>query len=161
MKTIKDEYIYDAYGNMTLGVESYWDETTSQNYFLQKSNYTYDVNGNITSVVHYNWDKNTSQWDAMSNLTYYYSELVPTSVPGISERNISVYPNPAREYIVFDLSNVSGSAIVELFDMEGKKVLDQKLPESRQISVSNLRKGLYLYRLSDRGNIYKGKIGVE
>ena len=96
-----------------------------------------------------------------SQLIYYYSELNPTAVPGISERKISVYPNPANDYVVFDLPNIYESATVELFDIQGKKVLEQKLPENRQISVSNLHKGLYMYKLNNKGVIYTGKLIIE
>jgi hypothetical protein len=74
---------------------------------------------------------------------------------------LNVYPNPAKEYIVFDITNISNSAIVELFDNQGKKVLEQKLSVTGQIFISNLAKGLYLYRINNNGTIYKGKIIID
>jgi Leucine-rich repeat (LRR) protein len=75
--------------------------------------------------------------------------------------NISVYPNPATAFFTFDLKNISESAMVELFDLQGKKVLEQKLSENKQISVSNLPKGLYMYKINNGGKLYTGKIAVE
>jgi hypothetical protein len=71
---------------------------------------------------------------------------------------MNVYPNPASEYIVFDVTNISESATVELFDNQGKKVLEEKLPVTGQISISHLAKGYYLYRINNSGIVYKGKI---
>jgi hypothetical protein len=64
-------------------------------------------------------------------------------------------------YVVFDLTRDSETAFVELYNEEGNMVLEQKLPANRQISVSTLSKGLYLYRLRVRDTIYKGKLSVE
>jgi hypothetical protein len=93
---------------------------------------------------------------------YFTTDCTATSLNSdkVNSR-INIYPNPAKEYMVFDITNISSSATVELFDIQGKKVLEQKLPENRQVSVSSLPKGLYLYRLNDRDNIYKGKITLE
>ncbi len=155
----KRGFTFDSNGNMTSD-SSYWDEINGGNYW-SKSEHTYDDDGNLTFSVNYRWNETTSQWDTYSQDTYYYSELVPTPVSGISEEKIRVYPNPASEYVVFALPDISESATVELFDIQGKKVLEQKLSENRQISVHNLRKGLYLFKLSDSGNIYQGKITIE
>jgi hypothetical protein len=70
-------------------------------------------------------------------------------------------PNPAKEFIIFDLENISSSAKVELFDLQGKKVMEQKLSEIKEMSVSNLHRGLYLYRLCEGKNMYIGKITIE
>jgi len=191
MLLYKGEFQYDINGNMTLGFDSYWNDSTKQWYIDQKYEYTYDangnmtslntytvgttsqyenyfkyentynVNGNITSQIYYNWYESINQWVTGNNKTFYYSEHNTTLVPMTPEREVSVYPNPASEYILFDLTAISESAIVELFDLQGKKVLEQKLSENKRISVNNLRKGLYLYRLNDSGYIYKGKILVE
>jgi photosystem II stability/assembly factor-like uncharacterized protein len=77
------------------------------------------------------------------------------------ESTISVYPNPAKDFVVFDLPNGSESATVELYDIQGKKVIQQKLTETKQISVGHLPRGLYLYRLTDSKKFYAGKLVVE
>jgi hypothetical protein len=69
--------------------------------------------------------------------------------------------DPAKEYIIFDLTNISSSAMVELFDLQGKKVLERKLTDNKQVSVSNLPKGMYIYKLNNRDIIYTGKLIIE
>jgi hypothetical protein len=186
----KGEFTFDNLGYITLGIDSYWDYSTGWN-IDQKNEYTYDdkanlistnaytldqtsqyenffkyeyaynLFGNMTSYIYYLWNESTDQWIANSKGTNYYSEYNTTLVPVIPEREIKVYPNPASEYVLFDLPDISESATVELYDIQGKMVLEQRLSHNKQISVSNLGEGMYLYRLNDRGNTYKGKIFVE
>ena len=187
----KREYFYDANGNKILEIYSYWEESledwvagaitesdfdANNNMTLEMSynwngstftwegyknnEYTYDFDGNKTLWIEYEWDKLTSLWVLKYKVTYYYSRII-TSVPNIFENQIYVYPNPAKDYIIFDLSNISSSAIIEFFDMQGKKVLQQKLYDNKQITISGLPKGLYMYKLNNGGNIYTGKLIIE
>jgi len=157
----KEEYTYDAKGNNTSYSSYNWDETDSLWVCDQKREFTYDANGNRTLFIFYLWDEFTSQMVVNSRTTYYYSEHNITFVPKIPENHISVYPNPASEYIVFEVTNISEPALVEIFDNQGKKVLQQKLSENKHISVGKLPKGLYMYKLNNSGNIYTGKVIVK
>lgn len=86
-----------------------------------------------------------------------------TEIPGDNRelKTIDVHPNPAGDYIMFDITNISSYARVELYNLQGKKVLEQRLSDSKRVQISRLSKGLYLYRLHDGGNTYGGKIAVE
>jgi hypothetical protein len=156
----KDEYTYDANGNITLIIEYEYDADLSQWFNISKFETTYDAYGDI-NTVNYSWNRTTNEWDAYYETTVYYPQHDITGVRVIPQSKISVYPNPASGYVIFDGINVSSSAKVEVFDMEGKKVLEQKIPENRQINVGSLHKGQYLYRLQDNGKINAGKIVVE
>lgn len=155
----KYEYTYDDNRDNILSIYYEWDVTESLWVNYYKEQYTYDENGNILSYASHEWSG--SQWDAYDKETFYYSGQVPTLNPDIAENHISVYPNPAYEYVIFDLEKASESATVELFSVDGKKVLEQKLSENRQISVSSLPKGLYMYKVSNSGNSYTGKLLIE
>jgi hypothetical protein len=161
IRASKEEPTYDANGNITLYIGYTWHEYTDQwtNSFTEE--YTYDSNENMVLYIGYNWDENTSQWIAFEKTTFYFSEHNITLNPKIPEKEISVYPNPAEEFVVFDVPDISTSATIELFNVDGKKVLEQKLSENKQISVNNLGKGLYLFKLHDIENIYVGKITIK
>jgi hypothetical protein len=146
---------------MTSGNWYSWQEISKQWGEASKVEYTYDADGNIALNNWYNWDENISQWVISNKETYYYSERNINALLSIPAKYVIVYPNPATDIIVFDLTNISESAKVEVFDIQGKKVLEQKLSENKQISISNLPKGLYLFRLHDIENIYIGKITLE
>jgi len=153
----KMEYTY-ADGKMTLYTISSW--TGGQWVTLLKSEFTYGVRGglNYTITTAYMWV--VDQWVGNSRSTSWYSAQT-SGINEFPERSIWVYPNPAKEYIVFDLSDISGSPVVEIFDIQGKKVLEQRLSGSMQISVSKLSEGLYTYRLVNNGIIRTGKLIIE
>lgn len=154
----KYEFTYDAPGiSAMIGFD--WDETTSEWVKSFKDEYTSDELGNILSYAGHVWYD--SQWIAYDKETYYYSGQVPTLTPDILENHIRVYPNPATEYVVFDLTKVSESATVELFGVDGKKMFEQKLSVNKQILVSNLPKGLYTYKVNNNGSRYTGKLLVK
>lgn len=159
--SMKYEQTSYAKGNNTLTTHKWyqWDKNTNQWVYHSKSEYTYDVNGTNILFIYYQWDKTNSRWIFNTKSTSYYSEH--SSLPEISEQFINVYPNPATEYIVFDIINISDSAIVEIFDNQGKKVLEKKLSSTGEISIRNMGKGLYLYRLNNSGNVYTGRIIIE
>jgi hypothetical protein len=182
----KWEYTYDTSGNQTLSLSYGWDgsqwvfsgktESTysggkltvysvfnwigNQWFGLLKNEITYGVsNGlNYTVTIGSGWVIN--QWVKKSRSTSWYS-VQSTGINNLSEKTISVYPNPAREFIVFDLADISGSAIAEVFDIQGKMVLEQRLYGNRKMSVSNLSRGLYMYKVFNGGNIYTGKLIIE
>ncbi len=55
---------------------------------------------------------------------------------------LKLYPNPASEHLIVEYAANSKLAFIEVFDLLGKKVLEQKLTEQR-IDISSLNKGLY------------------
>jgi hypothetical protein len=111
--------------------------------------------------IRFEWDKTTSQWIDSRKESYFYSEHNVTFIPKTKEKEINVYPNPAKEFFVFDIPNIPEPALTEIFDNQGSKVIEQDVSENRQINVSQLVKGLYLFRLNYNGKILTGKIVVE
>jgi len=159
----KTELNLNANGEMTMYSMYSWDENTNKWIGFMKTTTTF---GSTSGGIKYSistshlWDEDANNWIVASRSTSYYSNQTNLA-DEISVTNMRVYPNPAREFIVFDFANFSEIALVEIFDIQGKKVLEQKLSANMQISVSNLQKGLYLYRLNSAGNIYSGKIMKE
>lgn len=161
VESTKNEYTNDENGNIILSFGYDWDATTSQWVGVEKIEFDFDANGNMISYIGYEWDADNSEWIFLFRESYYYSEHVITLLPNISKNHLSVYPNPAREYVVFDLEKVTESATVELFGVDGKKVLEQNLAVNKQVSVSSLPKGLYMYKVNSSGNRYTGKLLVK
>jgi hypothetical protein len=182
----KSEYTFDVDGNQTLSITSTWsgsawvNSSKTENTYISgkltmnsvsnwsgsqwagilKNEYTYGTsNGlNYEVTISYFWVIN--QWVSMGRSTSWYSGG-SSDISNLSKKNIKIYPNPAKEFIVVDLANISESAIAEIFDIQGKKVLEQRLSDNQQISVSGLRKGLYIYKLYNNGIIYTGKLLIE
>jgi hypothetical protein len=154
----KEEYSWDAAGDLIINTFS-WDQYNSQWINETTKQFTSDADGNILSWV--NHGRSNDQWLPIDSLAYYYSGEIPTLGSDIHDNQISVYPNPASNYVVFDLARVSESATVELFGMDGKKVLEQKLSLNKQVSVSTLTKGLYMYKVNNGERRYTGKLLVK
>jgi Secretion system C-terminal sorting domain len=63
--------------------------------------------------------------------------------------DISVYPNPATEFIqVRDQSATAGN--IAIFNLTGRKVRSFEYSEGQQYLVADLPKGMYLVQISDR-----------
>lgn len=86
---------------------------------------------------------------------------VVVNVVGIEELNatelgVSVFPNPAKDVFVvsFD-THVEGNVGVELIDMQGRAVLQQRsiLNDNIKLDVSNMQPGMYLLRLNTESGI--------
>lgn len=155
----KTEFIFNVDGKVATLTFYIWNE--GQWVGFLKSETIYGILPNNVSYITstgYTW---TTDWTPASRLTYYYSSGTTSIIDRTYEKDVRIYPNPAKEFIVFDLNNISESAIAEIFDIQGKKVLEQRLSGDRKVVVSYLRKGLYLYKLYNSGTIYSGKFLIE
>ncbi len=73
-----------------------------------------------------------------------------TSLPDFltSSPRISIYPNPATDYInIVTENDYSGEYVVDIFSFDGKKVLSTKIGSTEKISISSFPKGVYLARI--------------
>jgi hypothetical protein len=137
-----------------------WDSSASQWVNNKKEEYTYDLayladdlilpdwlndfsHNKITGDAMYQYDD--SNWQDNSVVTLYYSEDVTTSVSE-SKINYAVYPNPATKFVTFDISELTIDSKVDIFTVQGKKMLSQLL-NNNTVDTSNMPKGIYLYQL--------------
>ncbi len=123
---------------------------------------SFTINGNQTTLEWITNYKNEFQgWDISFT----------TSGVGINTNdkiaNILVYPNPASEILYISLnSEYCDELICEIFTIEGKKVLSDKIETSngvtsKALNINNLSKGIYLLKLTDKnGENYKQKITI-
>ena len=71
---------------------------------------------------------------------------------------LRVYPNPAKDYVVFEF-DVKSSTEIKIYDAFGREV--SCLPVSRKKTVwktKNLRSGLYYYKTKINGKALSGKV---
>jgi hypothetical protein len=185
--TNKSKSFYDESGVDTLTCQYNWSAESNDWMITQKNVPEYYMNGEDSVVSVYGWnsvenqwagsfrfemlyetDKSfvnqymwlDGQWQFFSKITTYYSEYLPSGISNPVEET-GVYPNPAREFIVIDMPDISNTATIQIFNVQGKKVLDQKIPDGKQISTSGLSKGIYLYRIINNRNSSTGKLVIE
>lgn len=92
---------------------------------------------------------------------------VSTSDKAKEEKNLKVYPNPARNVLNFSLEN-SGSEQVEweLRSLSGQRVLSGRTSGAKsgaagEISVGNLSPGLYIFAVKTSGKTYLEKVVIQ
>lgn len=102
-----------------------------------------------------------ARWEGLSNCLE--ERPIVTLDEAIPALGMKVSPNPAtnRLQVVFDTEPMPESRFL-MFDLTGKKVLDQPLNNSKStFDITDLPPGLYLYGAKNRDNFtQKGKITI-
>jgi len=65
------------------------------------------------------------------------------------DNSFSIYPNPANNYISIKSTNneILNNSIIEIYDIQGKKLLNKQLDNSGLIDISFLKAGYYIITL--------------
>jgi hypothetical protein len=106
------------------------------------------------------------QWSATWNRNWGFTEgygilnvgdpIVPASVSSLSENNIRMYPNPAKDRLVVE--NLSGSNYLSIVNMMGQEVYKTSTSDmSIVLDLSSLNNGIYLINVTNEN----GKRMVE
>ncbi len=131
--------------------------------FVADSAYQYVAFGNFFDDAHTDtFNVNLGQLDF--NYTYYLVDQVcvssdsttcelVNSVKAIENTVVRAFPNPFEEYIRFEYA---GEAEVVLYDHLQREVMRKKFNGSIELNTEGLAKGLYIYNLVGKENIYKG-----
>lgn len=82
----------------------------------------------------------------------------PLSTESFDQTSVSMYPNPANDFVNIQ---IEGVAKVEIYSLLGQKVLDQNINDTEMISISNLNSGVYLVKISQNGNTVTKRLIVK
>lgn len=86
-----------------------------------------------------------------------YAKVPKAEAKSTIANNARLYPNPASTEVMIEFdSKLSSSAVFEIYNFEGLKILDISLNKGYQfisVSTKNLKAGLYMYRISDNEKI--------
>lgn len=116
-------------------------------------NYRYLSNTEKEIIANVSVDAATNQVQSVG----FKSNGVQINTTSINSRtsNLFAYPNPAIDRVRFDLVNLDrGTYNLNIFNILGTKVLEKQILSSQQnqtieLSLANLKKGTYLYSLTD------------
>jgi len=88
------------------------------------------------------------------------SEVVEEELKKCQGREILVFPNPSRDgNFRLCRQNNSGTVTAEVFDIQGRKVMDQKIDDKTpDLILNQLRSGVYFVRLSDNKSTTLSKL---
>jgi len=85
-------------------------------------------------------------------------EETDLNIDPTEENTIRIYPNPAQEFINVELSlpNVFSNVYIQFYNINGSKVLNEQLTSEKQIiKISELRAGIYLYKIYTEDEVLK------
>ena len=83
---------------------------------------------------------------------YKYVDQADVSIADESIEGLSVYPNPASDFVKVSTENAALQNIA-IFDITGKEVINLNLSENNaNINVSGLDNGIYLMKITDADN---------
>jgi hypothetical protein len=123
------------------------------------------ANGSIYNIGQYDGTIDFDPTDGVFNLlstTYNcYLQKVSNQSLGIQEnkyKNLSIYPNPTRDFINFEMNNMVDTVSVKVISMQGQVVKEQSLSKNNAtIDVSALSKGLYIVEILSGNEVTRTK----
>jgi hypothetical protein len=116
--------------------------------------------GNSTSInsITIYWPSGTVDFISNPAINTAHTIVEGSALSVIDETlvDVSIYPNPVEAELTIKTSANVINKIATVFDINGKRILSQKL-DSNTINVSNLTSGIYFLRLESEGKIIKRK----
>jgi len=103
-------------------------------------------------------DNNDNIWVATGNGISKISTV--TGINNTKEQNIAVYPNPATDKLFINLAN-NKMITIQISDLLGHVVLNQKISNSTAINVELLQSGVYVLKTKEGNKIHTQKLIVE
>jgi hypothetical protein len=150
-ETDKDEYIYSNTNFSEVAFPSY-----IEMYFMGDDFYL-SFNKVMTKI-------NTSSmidesWKLTETTTYYYSSEPSSNIDELKESTVSVFPNPAIDNVTFSWTENHEQLQLEVYLLNGAKVMEQPAYQGKAISVSHLERGVYFYELlNEQKIVFSGKL---
>ncbi len=88
------------------------------------------------------------------NLNWFENNLNLLSVDEVSKPIISIYPNPTHNVLNFT-GPFNNYINVSVYDVLGKRVINNSLKPGQSLDVSELNKGIYIIKFIDFNTTYK------
>ncbi len=85
-----------------------------------------------------------------------YNSTLTLSLPSIARSGFQLYPNPAKDTITLNLKSGESIKTIKISDIQGKEIFTYN-ENATTISISNLRKGLYLITLETKSGVFQTK----
>lgn len=109
-----------------------------------------------------NYSFKDNDWSLTSIVKLYYSNIeLESAVNNITEASIIVYPNPTSDFIKFKIGISNDQYTFQMVDLNGKRVVSRQVNDNSSISIKNLPKGVYLYKLLLKDKVINGKVVVK
>ena len=72
---------------------------------------------------------------------------------------ISIYPNPATDYVSFNLQNITSFKSIDIYELNGRVVLHENTNKSTYLwNCTSVSRGIYIYKIKIGTRMFNGKI---
>ena len=170
------ESIPDSYGNTRTSIISVWDIGKNDWVERDKTEFNFDyaytrqdlmtplyAKHKITRRIEYMFENDelkSGEWKVIDDFAYHYSDLT-VNIADLSGGELSIYPNPATDYIQVVGGELNGGARIIMYNVSGRMVMNQVLDNGGRIPVSHLSRGIYIIRLVQGSKVKTGKVLIE
>ncbi len=129
-------------------------EARNNNKFLY-----HEEDGSVTNIVVADESDTRSHWEAIPT-----SQSLSIDDEEMLTSSIKVYPNPAKENFIIELSNLNSSK-VEIFNLIGKLIFTKEVNE-KKIQINNynrFKQGVYFVKVTTKDNnkVYRKKLIIK
>lgn len=113
------------------------------------------LNGiDVTDEVIENGNQINYKTIVKGNCIFSVSFQIKTTIKAVEESNISIFPNPAKEYVIIKSNHPCDLSIFNLSGIEIKSLNKIKNAQNEvTIDLSNIASGAYMLRIKNRDNI--------
>ena len=90
--------------------------------------------------------------------------MAPISIEDIENNILSVYPNPATDFVNIALPSTAQDYHIALFNLNGQQIMSNEITGNESVytlNVKNLATGMYLISVFNKENAYTGKIIIQ
>ena len=175
----KDEFTYDDYMNLVLVLEEEWNGSQWRKSF--KTELTYNNAYPFDELIipwmymeewqplinHMPVEMISSEYlgsaYVLSDRTQFnFSEIIITGINNIESNQVGLYPQPANGYVTFEWESSNPASDLDLYDVNGRLVLQKKIEKNKAVDIQHLAPGLYFYRITDnQQHSISGKMSVR
>lgn len=144
-----DDWLYFHSQNGTLRFNEHFG---FEKYFVLSTSYE-AVDGHSTGPIRcFNGEINV-HFGIKCDSIIYQNIPFPSSISSIIENSVIIFPNPANEMISIEVDSSKKDVFIELYTIEGVMVYKSTF-KSNVFSISHLKNGMYLIRLSIGNEIH-------
>ena len=111
----------------------------------------------VAEIDGYTWVDN--DWVQVENQIFYYSSIDASNIELTESNDFTIYPNPATNNVTFRWAGNQQHLLLEVFKVDGAKMLEQQVASGQNIQLENLESGVYLYHMkTENETLFSGKL---
>ncbi len=103
------------------------------------------------------WDEEENQWVETEKHEVFYTEQEATGLQTTKPENLTIYPNPVIDVVYVQLQE-QANADLSIFDIQGRKLLHDKVQSNSKVDLSHFEQGVYFYQLKLNNKTFNGKL---